>query len=502
MVEKGMVEGGESEKLSMESSSAANNCQTAPSFHSYPPPLATYEDVFSSRELFMETLRKLHASMGTKFMIPVVGGRDLDLYLLFVEVTSRGGIAKVVKERKWKDVTAAFSFPSSATNASFILRKYYVSLIYHYEQIYFFKATCWTPSATDAFQYVSSSAAQPLASTEQTHATSVQDRVPPAAPVSEVSVALSAGTAVCGVIDGKFEGGYLVTVKFGSEEFKGVLYQVPSKEAQTTPSHHNWPQIQKDFLQNMDGSKTKLGAPRRKRRKKSEMRKRDPAHPKPNRSGYNFFFAEQHARLKPLYPGRDREISRMIGELWNKLQDPERTVYQEKAYKDKERYKLEMENYRERLRTGQVTSTALPVQQHPRAPEAHSMDFDSNLNLEGGATSTYGNDHETSSDDSNKSEKSNLEEYDKDPVFGAYSGANMDLKNVDIGIMADEEAFGPQTRQEKSTAVDVAMEGKEVLTGGEDGVSVPVEEKELMPGRAFWRTHGRNFGAREMLKIF
>lgn len=65
-VEKGMLEGGESGK--MESSSAADNCQTAPSFHSYPPPLATYEDVFSSRELFMETLRKLHVSMGTKFM--------------------------------------------------------------------------------------------------------------------------------------------------------------------------------------------------------------------------------------------------------------------------------------------------------------------------------------------------------------------------------------------------------------------------------------------------
>ncbi|XP_073047565.1 high mobility group B protein 15 [Primulina eburnea] len=479
MEEKGMLEGGESGK--MESSTAADNCQTAPSFHSYPPPLATYDDVFSSRELFMETLRKLHSSMGTKFMIPVVGGRDLDLYRLFMEVTSRGGIAKVVKERKWKEVTAAFNFPSSATNASFILRKYYVSLIYHYEQIYFFKATCWTPSATDAFQYVSSSAAPPLGSAEQTHATPVQDRVTPAAPVPGVSVALSAGTPVCGVIDGKFEGGYLVTVKFGSEEFKGVLYQVPNKEAWTTPSHQNWPQIQNDFVHHTDGSKTKLGAPRRKRRKKSEMRKRDPAHPKPNRSGYNFFFAEQHSRLKPLYPGRDREISRMIGELWNKLQDPERTVYQEKANKDKERYKLEMEDYRERLRTGQVTSNALPLQQHPPIPEAHSVDFDSNLDLEGGATSAYRNDHETSSDESDKSEKSNLEEYDKDSVFGAYSGENMDLKNVDIEILAEEEAFEMQTRLEKNTGDD-AMQGKEeMLTGGEDGVSVPVEEKELLP---------------------
>lgn len=140
-----------------------------------------------------------------------------------------------------------------------------------------------------------------------------------------------------------------------------------------------------------------------------------------------------------------------------------------------------MEGYRERLRTGQVTSTALPIQQHPPIPEAYSMDFDSKLNLEGGATSIYRNDHETSSDNSTKSEKSNLEDYDDDLVFGTYSGANMDLKNLDIEIVADEEAFGLQTRQEKSTR-DVAMEGDEVFIGGEDGVSVPVEDKQLMPG--------------------
>ena len=123
----------------------------------------------------------------------------------------------------------------------------------------------------------------------------------------------AAGSSVCGVIDGKFESGYLITVKIGMEEFKGVLYQVPNSENQMLQTHINNPSL-------------KSGAPRRKRRKKSEIRKRDPAHPKPNRSGYNFFFAEQHARLKPHYHGKDREISRIIGESWNKLQEPERAV--------------------------------------------------------------------------------------------------------------------------------------------------------------------------------
>ena len=53
--------------------------------------------------------------------------------------------SQIIRERRWKEVTAVFSFPSTATNASFVLRKYYVSLLHHYEQIYFFKAQGWAP---------------------------------------------------------------------------------------------------------------------------------------------------------------------------------------------------------------------------------------------------------------------------------------------------------------------------------------------------------------------
>lgn len=95
---------------------------------------------------------------------------------------------------------------------------------------------------------------------------------------------------VAGVIDGKFGSGYLVTVTIGSETLKGVLYQTPKNEAdQVTPNHNT--------SKTIDNLATTNGLMRRRRRKKCEMKKRDPAHPKPNRSGYNFFFAEQHARL-------------------------------------------------------------------------------------------------------------------------------------------------------------------------------------------------------------
>lgn len=124
---------------------------------------------------------------------------------------------------------------------------------------------------------------------------------------------------VMGVIDGKFEHGYFVTVMAGSEKLKGVLYHTTEYAGSQVFNQNS------SFLGGIDAIGPG-GARRRRRRKKTELRKKDPSHPRPNRSGYNFFFAEQHARLKPLYPGKDREISRMIGELWNKLTEEEKAV--------------------------------------------------------------------------------------------------------------------------------------------------------------------------------
>lgn len=114
-----------------------------------------------------------------------------------------------------------------------------------------------------------------------------------------------------GTIEGKFDCGYLVSVKLGSEVLTGVLYHpeqvvtsplVPQFDSAIVPFNH------------------KLG--RRRRRK----RRWDPNYPKPNRSGYNFFFAEKHYKLKELYPNREREFTKMIGQSWNTLSPEERMV--------------------------------------------------------------------------------------------------------------------------------------------------------------------------------
>ncbi|KAL6975120.1 hypothetical protein U1Q18_023915 [Sarracenia purpurea var. burkii] len=135
--------------------------------NSYPPAEAKYEEIARNPDFFFEKLKGFHGFFGSKFKVPTIGGRALDLFRLFIEVTSRGGIEKenlgnllmgkfstfasmasfnslfiallVIRDRKWKEVISAFNFPSTITSASFVLRKYYLSLLYHFEQVYYFR---------------------------------------------------------------------------------------------------------------------------------------------------------------------------------------------------------------------------------------------------------------------------------------------------------------------------------------------------------------------------
>lgn len=47
-------------------------------------------------------------------------------------------LLQVIRDRKWKEVIVVFNFPTTITSASFVLRKYYLSLLYHFEQVYCF----------------------------------------------------------------------------------------------------------------------------------------------------------------------------------------------------------------------------------------------------------------------------------------------------------------------------------------------------------------------------
>ncbi|KAF8106485.1 LOW QUALITY PROTEIN: hypothetical protein N665_0139s0074 [Sinapis alba] len=227
--------------------------------------------------------------------------------------TAPGTVIRIVKNLR---------ICGDSTNESFVLRKYYFSLLKNYEQIYFFRSNGQSPP--DSLQNPSTGAGlmqgairppQELLALTYTPQPRIDSRDLPGG-LNSFSLFVSSmngsldGPIVNGLIDGKFEDGYLITVKIGTEELKGVLYELVPQ--QSHGSLHN-----NAISQGITGGVTK----RRRRRKKSEIKRRDPAHPKPNRS--------------------DREVSRMIGELWNKLNEQERSAYQGKAMEDKERYQAE-----------------------------------------------------------------------------------------------------------------------------------------------------------------
>ncbi|WCJ32522.1 High mobility group B protein 10 [Euphorbia peplus] len=283
------------------------------SVRSYPPPTALFQDVLQNPQIFWDKLKSFHSSFASKLTVPTVGGKALDLHQLFVEVASRGGLEKVIRDRRWKEVIAAFNFPSTITSASFVLRKYYLSLIYHFEQVYLFQKegpSGPAPACTDTLDEN-----LVIGSTTPDEDVTMID-----IPGNQQQVQL--GSSVAGTIDAKFDTGYLITVNIGSEQLQGVLYHTPSNAFDTS------------------------NLPPRRRRRRSQLLVRDPSKPKSNRSGYNFFFAEHYARLKPSHQGEERMISKKIGALWNNLTEAEKQVYQEKGMEDKERYRSEMMEYR------------------------------------------------------------------------------------------------------------------------------------------------------------
>ncbi|CAL5402577.1 unnamed protein product [Camellia sinensis] len=223
---------------STEGQSHTNHHNHHHSNKSYPPPEALYDQIVQNPDVFLAKLKGFHDSFGTRFKVPTMGGKALDLHRLFLEVTSRGGIEKVIKDRRWKEVISVFNFPSTITSASFVLRKYYLSLLYHFEQVYYFRKEVPSISLDDpASRTPVNGSAAPYA---------LEDGATKNQRPGQVNLILEPGNTVSGTIDAKFDNGYLITVKLGSEKLKGVLYHTPSSlhtslssNTSTVPPHRN-----------------------------------------------------------------------------------------------------------------------------------------------------------------------------------------------------------------------------------------------------------------------
>ncbi|XP_024960587.1 high mobility group B protein 10 isoform X2 [Cynara cardunculus var. scolymus] len=151
---------------------------------SYPSPEASYEEITQNPQFFLEKLQIFHSVFGTKFKIPIIGGKSLDLHRLFIEVTSRGGIEKVYYFRK-KTPTIV---PADATN----------------------RLSGGSGSVKNLFS---------------------------GRRMVEV------GGQVTGTIDKRFDHGYVVTVDMGSEKLSGFLYHLPSDSPAPSHGTHNMYQL-------------------------------------------------------------------------------------------------------------------------------------------------------------------------------------------------------------------------------------------------------------------
>uniref|UniRef100_A0A7N0UN21 ARID domain-containing protein n=1 Tax=Kalanchoe fedtschenkoi TaxID=63787 RepID=A0A7N0UN21_KALFE len=254
--------------------------------HSFTPTEALYHDAVRSADVFWKLLHQLHASLGNRIRVPKIGGKTLDLHLLFVEVTSRGGFEKVVSDRRWKEVIAAFNFPSTITSASFVIRKYYVSLLYQFEEAYYFGKQVLQPQPQPQPQPQISESAQPASPEPQQ------------------------GSSVIGVIDGKFDSGYLVSVKIGGEVLKGVLYHIPQA-----------PQISET---------SNASAITPEKTKKSQKSSRDSSRNKKSRKSYSLSFSEDYARVQPVcYEQEEKVTTNNKASSRSKLTGVERQAYLE-----------------------------------------------------------------------------------------------------------------------------------------------------------------------------
>ncbi|KAL0082340.1 C2H2-type zinc finger transcription factor [Phycomyces blakesleeanus] len=96
-------------------------------------------------EEFMRRLKEFHEKKGSVLQPePVLGGKKLDLYLIYKTVLEAGGYDKVTLNRGWKQVGDPFNFPPTCTNSAYILKGVFTKNLLGWEEEDFWKRP-WNP---------------------------------------------------------------------------------------------------------------------------------------------------------------------------------------------------------------------------------------------------------------------------------------------------------------------------------------------------------------------
>ncbi|XP_032380951.1 AT-rich interactive domain-containing protein 3A isoform X1 [Etheostoma spectabile] len=103
----------------------------------------TYEEQFRQlyeldrdpkRKEFLDDLFSFMQKRGTPVnRIPIMAKQVLDLYMLYMLVTEKGGLVEVINKKLWREITKGLNLPTSITSAAFTLRTQYMKYLYPYE---------------------------------------------------------------------------------------------------------------------------------------------------------------------------------------------------------------------------------------------------------------------------------------------------------------------------------------------------------------------------------
>ncbi|NWY05115.1 ARI3A protein, partial [Nothoprocta ornata] len=98
-------------------------------------PVQLYElDGDPKRKEFLDDLFSFMQKRGTPVnRIPIMAKQVLDLYMLYMLVTEKGGLVEVINKKLWREITKGLNLPTSITSAAFTLRTQYMKYLYPYE---------------------------------------------------------------------------------------------------------------------------------------------------------------------------------------------------------------------------------------------------------------------------------------------------------------------------------------------------------------------------------
>ncbi|XP_049826034.1 AT-rich interactive domain-containing protein 2 isoform X3 [Aethina tumida] len=90
------------------------------------------------RDGFLRDLQHFNETKGTPFRrCPNLGGREVDLYLLYTLVTAHGGWIKVNSKNTWSEILPHFKVPSHCVNASVGLKQIYLRYLDRWEKVHY-----------------------------------------------------------------------------------------------------------------------------------------------------------------------------------------------------------------------------------------------------------------------------------------------------------------------------------------------------------------------------